>query len=150
MEFLRALELEKVEYVLVGGVALNLLGITRATEDVDLVLRLDEKNVERLKAALRRVWKDPAIEEIRYSDLAGEFPAIAYGPPDEAFNIDLVTRFGEMFRYEDLQHQVREWEGVRVNVATPETLYRMKKDTVRLIDRSDAAELRERFGIKEK
>lgn len=149
LDFLRALEQEAVEYVLVGGLALNLLGITRATEDVDIVLRLEEGNVERLKKALRRVWNDPDIDEIRFSDLAGDYPAIAYGPPDEVFGIDIVTRFGEAFRYEDLQAHSRDYEGVKVQVATPQTLYRMKKDTVRLIDRSDAAELKERFGLKD-
>ncbi len=149
LEFLRALEHEGVEYVLVGGVALNLLGLTRATEDVDIVLRLEETNVERLKNALRRVWNDSAIAEIRYDDLAGEYPAITYGPPGEAFGIDIVARFGEMFRYENLQTQTREWQGVQVRMATPQTLYRMKKDTIRPIDRSDAAELKDRFGLKE-
>jgi hypothetical protein len=149
IEFLRAMEQEAVQYVLVGGMALNLLGVTRATLDVDIVLNLDKENVERLRRALRRVWQDPAIEEIRYEDLAGEFPAITYGPPDEAFGIDIVTRFGEMFPYADLQAEMREWQGTRVPVATPQTLYRMKKGTMRLIDKADAAELRERFNIRE-
>lgn len=85
LEFLRALEEEQVEYVLVGGVALNLTGITRATQVVDIVLRLEKQNVERLKNALRRTWSDPAIEEIRYDELEGDYPAITCGPPDEAF-----------------------------------------------------------------
>jgi len=40
-------------------------------------------------------------------------------------------------------------EGVRVPVATPDTLYRMKKDTLRPIDRMDAAALRRRFGLED-
>jgi hypothetical protein len=32
-------------------------------------------------------------------------------------------------------------------LATPQTLYRMKRDTVRPIDRADAAALREKFGL---
>jgi hypothetical protein len=40
-------------------------------------------------------------------------------------------------------------EGVPVRLATPSTLYRMKRDTVRPIDRADAAALRERFRIAE-
>lgn len=63
--------------------------------------------------------------------------------------IDIVTRFGEMFRYEDLQAEARNWQGVKIQLATPQTLYRMKRDTVRLIDRSDAAELKERFDVKD-
>ena len=145
----RALEQEGVEYVLVGGLALNLIGLTRATQDADIVVRLTEENIRRLRAALRRVWDDPAMDEIRYADLAGEYPAIAYGPPDEAFTIDIVGRLGEAFRYEDLTAQPVEWQGVKVTVATPHTLYRMKKATIRPIDRSDAAELAERFGIRE-
>jgi hypothetical protein len=38
---------------------------------------------------------------------------------------------------------------VRVRVATPRTLYRMKKDTVRPQDRLDAQALRERFDLPE-
>ena len=34
-----------------------------------------------------------------------------------------------------------------VNVVTPRTLYLMKRDTVRLKDRADAALLKERFGL---
>jgi len=128
---------------------MNLHGITRATQDVDIVVKLNEKNVERLRKALRSVWDDPSIEEIQYSDLAGDYPAITYGPPDEAFGIDIVARFGEAFRYENLQAESRVWQGARVYVATPGTLHRMKKDTVRPVDRTDAALLRERFGLKE-
>jgi len=40
-------------------------------------------------------------------------------------------------------------EGVRVRVATPRMLYRMKKDTVRPQDRLDAEVLRERFSLTE-
>jgi hypothetical protein len=36
---LRALHGHDVEYVLVGGVAMNLHGIARSTEDVDLFVR---------------------------------------------------------------------------------------------------------------
>jgi hypothetical protein len=40
-------------------------------------------------------------------------------------------------------------ESVRVRVATPATLYRMKKDTIRPIDRADAQALRRRFNLED-
>jgi len=40
-------------------------------------------------------------------------------------------------------------EGIRVCVATPRALYRMKRATVRPLDRRDAAMLAERFGLKD-
>lgn len=41
MVVLRALQEEAADYVLVGAVALNLHGIARATEDLDLFVRAE-------------------------------------------------------------------------------------------------------------
>lgn len=146
---LRALAQHGVEYVLVGGIALNVHGIVRATEDVDLFVRPDPDNVEKVRAALRAVWPDPDIEQITAADLAGPYPTIRYGPPGEEFVIDLMSRLGTAFRFEDLRAEDVVLDGVHVRVASPETLYRMKKDTVRPIDRADAAVLKDKFGLKE-
>lgn len=48
------------------------------------------------------------------------------------------------------QQGVRYVEELTVTVVSPRTLYRMKKDTVRLQDRADAELVRERFGLEEK
>ena len=40
-------------------------------------------------------------------------------------------------------------DGVCVRVVTPQTLHRMKKDTVRPQDRADALWLAERYGLSE-
>jgi hypothetical protein len=149
LDVLRALAREGVDYVLVGGVALGVHGLVRATEDVDLFIRPDSQNVERLKRALRSVWDDPDIAGITAQDLAGEYPTIRYGPPGEGFVIDLLSRLGSAFAFEDLEFETILVEGVPVKVATPATLYRMKKGTIRPIDRADAAALREKFGIPE-
>lgn len=93
IQLFQALERENVHYVLVGGVALNMYGIPRATQDIDLFVRTQREN-----------------------DLVAD---------------NLV------------------WNGVNVRVATPQTLYKMKKDTLRPVDQADAAELRERFGLRE-
>jgi hypothetical protein len=146
---LAALEREGVAYVVFGGVAINLQGLARATEDLDIFIRPEEANVERLKAALRSVFADPAIEEIRSEDLLGEYPAVQYVPPEEGFHLDILTRLGEAFRWEDIEHERLPFGDVTVNVATPRMLYRMKKGTVRPKDRVDAAELRRRFSIEE-
>lgn len=149
LELLRALETAQVAYVLVGAVALGVHGIIRTTEDVDFFVRPDAQNIERLRRALRAVWNDPQIAEITEDDLAGDYPTIRYGPPGEGFVIDLLARLGTELTFDDLEAQTIVVEGVPVRVATPRTLYRMKKGTMRPIDRADAAALREKFGIKE-
>jgi hypothetical protein len=149
LEVLRALAREGVDYVLVGAVALGVHGIVRATEDVDLFIRPDGENVERLKRALRSVWDDPDIAGITADDLAGEYPTVRYGPPGEGFVIDLLSRLGSAFAFEDLESETMSVEGVPARVATPATLYRMKRGTLRPIDRADAETLREKFGLVE-
>jgi hypothetical protein len=147
--FLGELEQNRVDYVLVGGVALNLHGIIRATEDIDLFVRPEEQNVERLKRALRTVWDDPDIDRITAEDLAGDYPTVRYGPPGEDFVIDFISRLGSAFQFEDLKAETVDVEGVQVRLARPSTLYRMKKDTLRPIDRADAAALKEKFNLQE-
>ncbi len=149
LDVLRAFERERVDYVLVGAVALALHGLARATQDLDLFVAPRPDNVERAKAALRSVFHDPAIEEIGAGDLGGPYPTIRYVPEEDFFVVDLIGSLGEAVRYEDLEVEEREIEGVRVRIATPRALYRMKRGTVRPIDRADADALRRRFGIEE-
>ena len=136
-----------VDYVVVGGVALNLHGLVRATEDLDVFVRPDPENIERLRRALKAVWADPEIDQITAEDLCGDYPAVRYGPPEGSLYLDILTRLGEATLFADLEFQEKEVEGVRVRVATPKTLYRMKRDTVRPIDKADALALRSAFDI---
>jgi hypothetical protein len=139
----------QVDYVIVGGVALNVHGLVRATEDLDIFVRPEPENIERLRSALRAVWTDPEIEKITADDLCGDYPAVRYGPPEGTLYLDILTRLGEATLYSDLEAEQKEIEGVRICVATPRTLYRMKRDTVRPIDRADAMALRAAFDLGE-
>jgi len=144
----RALHEQRVEYAVFGAVALGLHGLARATADLDLFVRPDPENVERLKTALRSIFSDPEIEDISAGDLCGDYPAVRYVPPD-GFGFDILTRLGTAFRYADLEFEEKVYEGIPVRVVTPRTLWRMKKDTVRPSDRFDADVLAERFELDE-
>ncbi len=145
----RALHDHRVEYVLVGGVAVNLHGLVRATEDVDLFLRPEPENIERVRSALRSVWDDPALDEVTAEDLCGDYPTVRYGPPDEDFVVDLLTRLGTAWRYDDLEAESVEHDGTVIRLATPTTLFRMKRGTVRPIDHADAQALARAFDLPE-
>jgi hypothetical protein len=148
LQLLRELNRHEVEYVLVGAVAMIVHGIVRTTSDIDLLVRPEAANIERLRAALRALWDDPAIAEITVEDLVGEFPAVRYVPPEADVPMDILSRLGTTFRYENLESQVILFAGIPVTVATPRQLHRMKKDTVRLQDHADAEALREHFGLE--
>ena len=149
LRVVEALNAEGVDYVVVGGVALNIHGLVRATEDLDVFIRPDADNVARLRKALHRVWNDPEIEQITAEDLCGDYPAVRYGPPDGTLYLDILTRLGEATAFADLESEDKIIAGTRVRVATPRTLFLMKRDTVRPLDHADAAALRAAFDLDE-
>jgi len=57
----RALNDAHVEYVVVGGLAVNAHGYARLTMDVDLVVRLQADNIERAFAALGTLGYRPSV-----------------------------------------------------------------------------------------
>lgn len=72
---------------------------------------------------------------------------IAYVPPGGAAPIDIVARLGSSFAYHDIDAETMDVDGVEVRVATPRSLYAMKRDTMRPRDRDDAERLREAFDL---
>lgn len=149
LALLGALHHNGVEYVLVGGVALNLHGIVRATEDVDFFVDPTDANIVLLRQALRSIWQDDEIDGITADDLRGPYPTIRYGPPDTDYAIDILARIGTAVSYADLEWESRVIQGVPVRLATPETLHRMKRNTLRPIDRADAAALANKFDLED-
>jgi hypothetical protein len=105
---LEAFDRRGVEYVLVGGVALQLNGWKGATADVDLTVATDEANVQRVNLALADLGAGaPAIgalgtafetrhgrvELVRVADGIGEFPSWARRA--ETIDVDgLAVRVG--------------------------------------------------------
>ncbi len=147
---LAALEREGVEYVLIGSMAMAAQGLVRATRDLDFFVSPSESNVGRLRKALRSLYDDdPSVEQIVAADLAGDYPAIEYAPPHGRYSMDILSRLGEAFRYDTIECEEVILDGIRVRVATPRMLYRMKKDTIRPQDRLDAETIRRQFGLTE-
>lgn len=52
---------EKVKYIVVGGIAVNLYGIPRMTYDIDLLLEMDDKNIKRFLQLLKAWGFKPKI-----------------------------------------------------------------------------------------
>lgn len=141
MALLKALHEHDVEYVLVGGLAVILHGVPRVTEDVDLFVRGEPKNLERLKQALYSTFNDASIDELRPSDFV-DYPVVRYGTPDDYY-IDIMNRVGEIFEYDDLDYEIIETQGIPVRVATIETLIKLKEGTLRDFDKADVLMLKE-------
>jgi len=145
IDLARSFRKHGVAYVVVGGIAVNLHGLARATADIDIFVDPSAANIENLRAALYEIFHDPDIEQIRAEDLSGDYPTIQYGPPVGDFHIDILARLGTAFSYADIESEEIAIEGVPIRVATAKMLYRMKRDTVRLQDKADAERLWKRF-----
>ena len=150
MRVLRALQDARVDYVMIGAMAMGLHGVVRGTEAVDMLVRAEEGNIETIRAALRAAYPDdPCVDEIRTADLLGDYAVVRYCPPSGEIYFDFIARLGEMATFESVESEVKEIEGVRIRVATPMELYRLKQGTMRPIDWQDAAALRNRFHLNE-
>jgi hypothetical protein len=125
-----------VDYILIGGYAVIIYGLPRFTQDVDIYVSMEKDNIARLRSALDDVFHDESLNEINVEDIQ-QYPVIRYGAPD-GFVIDIIGRLGEASCYDDLEFETIEIEGHSLRIATPETLYRLKCDTVRPQDKHDA------------
>ena len=95
----------EVEYVLIGGLAINLHGFARNTEDIDLFINATENNIERVQKSLMEVFNDNEIFEITLDEL-NKYAVIRYGS-NEGFYIDLISKIGTEFKFEDLGFEIK-------------------------------------------
>lgn len=76
-ELLQSLADDRIRYVLVGGLAVQLHGFLRATFDIDLVLAMDDANLTRFIDLARRFGLVPVnpvpIESLANPDQIGEW-----------------------------------------------------------------------------
>jgi len=153
LDLFRALQDERVEYVVVGGLAINLHGVERATMDVDLVLAMDEANLRRFLSAATRLKLKPtlpvpleALCDARQIDTwVREKRLIAFSLHPASPNlptVDIIVRPAVPF---DVMHRNRiekDIGGVRFSLASVEDLIALKTATGRKQDASDIEALR--------
>lgn len=60
-EVFKELNKKRVKYVVAGGIAVNLHGVPRVTEDLDLIIYLDIKNVSKFSKAMGELGYKPRI-----------------------------------------------------------------------------------------
>ena len=76
-----------------------------------------------------------------------DYPVVRYGTP-ENYDINIMDRVDEVFKYDDLALEVIESHGIPINVATIETLIKLKQGTIRQKDQADVFMLREKLQEK--
>lgn len=60
-EIFQAFNSSKIEYLIVGGVAVNLYGYNRFTGDIDILLALDESNLAKMDKLMQKMGYTPRL-----------------------------------------------------------------------------------------
>jgi len=82
----------KVEYAVVGGVAVNAHGYVRATNDLDIFIRPTEDNARAAFDALLALGVP--LDGLTPADLLNEEENLRFGPEEN--HIDILASIGEM------------------------------------------------------
>ena len=143
-----ALNREKVRYLVVGGVAVNLYGIERATADIDLVVDLQDNNLNKFIATMKELGLKPKIQ-VRLDEFANkEIRELwikeknitvfsLFDPKNPFFLLDI---FVEMpFNFQNV-YQMREKMRagkIVIPVVSVKTLIKMKEHSKRPQDAAD-------------
>jgi hypothetical protein len=152
-DLLKMLAEAKVDFVLVGGLAVALRGYQRVTMDVDVVLAMDEQNLQRFLSAAKSSGLRPtipvAIESLAQPDLIDQWyrekGMLAFslrGSETMATVLDILVR--PVIPFSDLRREASMIEvgAVSIPVASTEHLIAMKTGTGRSKDLIDIEELR--------
>lgn len=147
-KFFKALHEEGVRYVLVGGVAVNLHGVERATGDVDLLLALDGENLGRFYRVARQLALKPVVpvKLEDFSDAAKveswirekHMLAFALRSGDRLDpTVDILVQPAVAFDEAHARAVSMDLGGTPITVAAIEDLIRLKTGTGREKDRGD-------------
>jgi len=137
-EFLRLLNAHHVEYLLIGGYAVNYYGYPRATADMDIWIAVHPANADRVVAALKEFGFD--LPDLSPDLFLRDWQIIRLGVPPIRIEISTTISgvdFGECYaaRVEDIL------DGVPVSLIRLQDLKRNKKVSGRHQDLADLEHL---------
>ncbi|MCX6584018.1 MAG: nucleotidyltransferase [Candidatus Aminicenantes bacterium] len=137
-DLIEIMERHEVEYVLVGGFAVNFYGYVRTTHDVDILVNPSFENARKMVKALEEFGFGSDGVPAGYFETEGT--AIHMGV--EPNRIDLLTNLKGISNEEIFQRKDRvKFENIFLNIISFEDLLSCKKKSDRLKDLADADEL---------
>lgn len=152
-EIFRELAKEDVKYVIVGGIAVNLLGVPRFTADLDLIVALEQRNVQKFAKCMTKLgfkpkvpvtaemFADPKNREcwIKEKNMIG----FSFWRPDRPYEvIDVFVKEPIPFKELWSKREKVSLENIKIPVISIGHLVQLKKQAGRLQDVSDVEALK--------
>lgn len=158
LDLFSALARHQVGYVLIGGLAVSLHGIERATMDVDISVAMTPKNLDLLVATARELSLTPVLpvplEALANAEQLAEWRATRHmevfalrAPGLAGVTVDVLLAPSVDFALMDSRAVVLQVGSVPVRVAAVDDLIALKQAVGRPIDLSDIEHLKRLKGL---
>lgn len=159
IDIFNALNENKVRYLVVGALAMNLHGVPRMTSDMDIMIDLTPANIGRLIAAVEGLGFTPKIPQLAMSYLAdadklrslkeekGMLVFTLYNPAKQFQELDVFVENPIDFKAAYKKKYVFKAGGLSVTTISLDDLISIKELSPRKQDASDAAMLRKLYKV---
>lgn len=139
---------EGIKYVVIGGIALNLHGVPRATADLDLAVEIEEKNLEKIAAVLKKIGFKPRlpVKNKDFSDPRNlekwrkekKMRAFTFWNPKKSFEeIDILIDNPIDFEEIDKTKEVIKAKNISIPLVSIDHLIKLKEKSGRKQDEAD-------------
>jgi predicted nucleotidyltransferase len=150
-EIFRVFQKQEVKYVLVGGIAVNLLGAMRNTADLDILVEMSDDNLKKIVRILKKQGykvKQP-VDPMKITDPETRkdwiekkhMKAFNFYKDDELKEVDIVIESPVSFEEAEKSALRIKVDDLTLPVISVDKLIEMKQKTGRPIDKLDIEEL---------
>lgn len=144
----RELNNAKVQYLVVGGVAVNLHGYVRFTGDLDLLLFLDHKNLEKMDRAMKKLKYSERLpvsifalsdeKQVKTWLKEKNLQAFTFNPPKgNLLQIDIILEDSLKFNSFNKKKTIKTIGNLHIPVVSIKDIIKMKKKANREKDMLD-------------
>lgn len=138
----------QVDYLIVGGLALNLHGIPRVTQDIDFILNFSKENILKAVDVLEKLGYSPSINvnprDLAVPEKVAEWVSkknmIAFSLHHKSENykvIDIVISHNLDFEDSFKNAIIKKVNNIEIFIASIDDIIKMKQETGREQDKSD-------------
>jgi hypothetical protein len=153
LDILRAFQKHKLDFVVVGGTAFNLLGGMRATQDLDIVVRLEDKNILKAVDVLVKKGYKPRqpVDPFDFADSSKRrdwienkhMKALNFYKDIRSYeSVDIIVDYPIGFEKMKKSAVVVKVDRIKIPVVSIDDLIKMKQEAGRPVDKMDVARLK--------
>ena len=151
-EILLEFQKQKVKYIIVGGIAINLHGFLRSTADMDILVEMTDENLKKIVGILKKKGycvKQPvdpmgiANEETRHDWIRNKnMKAFNFYKENEYKEVDIIIE--SPVSYQDAKKNALQLKigSMKIPVISIDDLIKMKRHAGRDVDQKDIEQLK--------